>query len=90
MNVSFDTNEKINGYIITNNNGLTQFTASNTLYAIVFHTDAGEGRNYCKVIGYHDFVTGRSYHAQRYLQKFISTVQGFSNVLYKKYQEKNN
>lgn len=90
MNVTFKIGEKINGYEIKSQNGLTQFVVENEDYIIVFHTDAGEGKNYSKVIRYTNKHNNRSYQGQRYLYKFVSTVQGFSNVLYQKYKQQNN
>lgn len=89
MNVSFNIGEKINDYTIKSRNGLSQFVAENKNHIIIFDTDAGAGINYSKVISYYDKNTNRAYRGQRYLYKFTSTVQGFSNVLYQKYVNQN-
>lgn len=91
MNVSFKMFEKLgNGFVITSQNGLTEFIAENKEIMIVFHTVAGEGKNYSKIIRYLDKNTGKQYKAMRYLHKYVSLVQGFSNQLFMKYQAENN
>jgi hypothetical protein len=89
MNVSFKSGEVVNGYTIITNMGLTRFVAKNDNIRIVFETDAGEGRNYSKVLYYTDLHSGRTYKAQRYLYKYVQTVQSLSNVLFRRWQDYN-
>lgn len=89
MYVSFEMNEKVNGFTIRDKNGLSRYTAENENIIIVFDTDAGTGRNYSKILWYTDKRNGRQYRGQRFLYKYVSTVQGFSNHLYMKYKDNN-
>lgn len=90
MNVTFKQGEKLTGgFTIKDNNGLTRFIAEDDNVIICFDTDAGEGINYSKIQWYTDKKTGKQYRAMRYLIKYVSLVQGFSNDLYTKYKQAN-
>lgn len=89
MNVTFKIGEVINGFKVVDRIGLSRFVVENDDIRIVFDTDAGEGVNYSKIIGYYNRKTERSYRAMRYLLKYVSTVQGLSNVLYQRYKTEN-
>jgi hypothetical protein len=89
MNVSFQLGEVVNGFEITGRNGLTRYTAENENVRIYFETDAGEGINYSKILAYYDKRSYRGYRAMRYLRKYVSLVQGFSNALFERYQAEN-
>lgn len=89
MNVSFEMNEIVNGYRIHTRNGLNRYTAENKDNILIFETDAGAGRNYCKILRYTNKITNRSYLSPRYFLKFVPVVQEFSNVLYQRYLQKN-
>jgi hypothetical protein len=85
MNVSFTIGEMVNGWEVINVNGCTHFVVKKDDIRIFFETTAGEGVNYSNIRSYTDGEKGRQYRAQRYLYKYVSLVQGFSNTLYKKY-----
>lgn len=89
MNVSFKVGEELgHGWEITDRNGLTHYTATSKEDGIVifFHTDAGGGINYSRIIGMYDTNKDVRYKAGRYLLKYVALVQNFSNMLYKKYR----
>jgi hypothetical protein len=88
MNVSFKNGEELtNGFKITNKNGISEYVAQNENTIICFRTDSGEGVNYSQIQWITDKKTNRQYRAMRYLYKYVSLVQNFSNQLYTKYQE---
>lgn len=91
MNVSFRIGEVIGntGYKIVDTHGLSRFVAENEKVRILFDSDAGEGRNYSKVLSFYNKETERRYTTQRYLYKYVAIVQQFSNVLFEKYQKEN-
>lgn len=89
MNVSFKIGEVVNGWTCINVNGLTHFVFKKDNIRIFFETNAGEGTNYSMVRAYSDETTGRTYKAMRFLHKYVSLVQAFSNVLYDRYYEEN-
>jgi hypothetical protein len=87
VNVSFKSGEVVNGFTIIGKNGLSRFVADNGEVRILFDSDAGAGTNYSKVLS----VTknGRTYRAQRYLLKYVHTVQELSNALFQRWKEEN-
>lgn len=91
MNVYFRLGEIIGdtGFRIADWHGLNRFVAENDSVRIHFESDAGEGKNYSKILSYYNKETERSYTAQRYLYKYVYLVQQFSNVLFDKYQKEN-
>lgn len=89
MHVTFRVGEVINGWTIKSTMGCSRFIATNNGIIICFDTDAGEGKNYSKILWYTDEKTGRQYRAMRYLIKYVSVVQGLSNSLYQKYIKEN-
>lgn len=89
MNVKFNVGDMVNGFKIVNTNGLSEFYADNGDVLICFRSDAGEGINYSKIMWYTCKHTNRQYRAIRYILKYVSTVQGFSNQLFMKYREAN-
>lgn len=93
MDVTFKTNELLNGFTLNENgfdkNGVDSFIAENDNYIIYFISEAGSGRNYSNCTGYTDKNSCRNYSAGRFTLKFVSTVQGFSNQLFKKWLKTN-
>jgi hypothetical protein len=90
MNVSFKNGEVVNGWTCVGRNGLSQYVMQDSEgNRLLFDTDAGEGKNYSKVLSFYNGRTERGYRAMRFLFKYISTVQGFSNALFQKYKEEN-
>lgn len=87
MNVTFKIGEVVNGWTVIGTNGLSQFVVKADDVTIVFNSDAGEGINYSQVVQV--YKNGRTYKAQRFLQKYVSLVQVFSNILFDKYYEEN-
>lgn len=75
------------GWEITSNPYNDNYTATKDNISINFKTDAGKGSNYSKVESFYSHKNYRMYTAQRYLIKYVSTAQDFSNVLYKRWQE---
>ena len=91
MNVRFSIGEVVNGWKCVGVNGLSRFVFEelSTKDRIVFDSDAGEGVNYCKIIGYYNARTNRHYEALRFLFKCIPTMQMLSSALYERYVEEN-
>lgn len=89
MDVSFKNGEVVNGWKCVGRNGLSRYVFENNDYRIVFDTDAGEGRNYSKILSYRDLHKNRSYQAMRYLYKFVQTAQMLSSVLFFRWQDEN-
>lgn len=89
MHVSFNIGEMVNGFKITTRHGVSQYVASNEDVFILFNTDAGEGRNYSRILSYVDRRTDRCYQSPRYTIKYVRIVQEMSNVLFQRYQENN-
>lgn len=89
MNVNFKLGEEINGFKVINTNGLTEYTVENDDIRLRFRTEAGFGRNYAQVLSYHDKKKNRTYRAQRFLVKYVPTVQNLSNILYMRYRKEN-
>ena len=87
VNVTFEVGDRLfDRWYIVSKMGLNEFVAVRKGYGetVRFRTDAGEGTNYSKVISW--TKGDRTYYAQRYLLKYVSTVQNFSNVLYQRYR----
>lgn len=80
MNVCHNTPITINGYSVLSLNG-GNFQAENKEGKIFFLAEGRNGGLYTKVTGYYNKITNKRYNAQRYLYKYIHTVQGISFYL---------
>ena len=80
--VAWYVGQTVNGWTVTSYNGATEYTVQNMDYVVRFHTEAGYGRNYSKVLHVRDLKTGRNYAASRYHFKFICPMQALSNRLF--------
>lgn len=88
INVSFKLGEVVNGWEVVNVvGGINEFVVRKDYITICFRTDAVKGTNYSKIMWY--ATDGRTYKAQRYLTKYVSLVQDFSNVLYGRFHAEN-
>ena len=75
-------------FTITKDAAPNMYTAKNEKYEIFFKSTAEQGVNYSQIQWYRDLKTGKKYHAWRFLFKFVSLVQGFSNDLYQQSKTK--
>lgn len=89
MNVVFEVDELLKGFIVTQRNG-NEYVLNGVDSIICFHTTAGEGLNQAKIIWYKDKRTKRTYRDQKHLNQYISLVHNLSTKLYERYQQANN
>jgi hypothetical protein len=89
MNVSFQIGEQVGDWTIIGQNGLTDYLARRNGIVLHFRSDAGEGRNYSKVLSCHNKDNNRNYTSMRFLHKYVAEAQWLSNALFFKWKEAN-